>query len=120
MPKTKPLSPAAILALTRLRGIASGLRESAETVSFGHPAFAVRGRTFAVLDRYGGHDCLWLRVMPAVRAEVLGSKGWSASPYDPRGTALICRLDAIDWRKLRTRVRESHALAALAPSKARR
>jgi len=41
-------------ALARLRPLALALPESAETVSFGHPTFRVRGKTFAVLETYKG------------------------------------------------------------------
>ena len=66
----------------------------------------------AVLDRYGGYECLWLRVGPMERAGLLASPGWFESPYDPRRTALCCRLESIDWRRMRALVRRSHSLAA--------
>ena len=100
------------LALERLRRIAGTLPSTEETVTFGHPTFKVGGKTFAVLDRYGGHECLWLRVGPMERAGLLASPGWFESPYDPRRTALCRRLESIDWRRMRALVRRSHALAA--------
>ena len=104
-------SPPKSLVLERLRRIAGELQGTEETVTFGHPTFKVGGKTFAVLDRYGGHECLWLRVGPTERAGLLASPGWFESPYDPRRIALCCRLGSIDWRRLRPLVRRSHALA---------
>jgi len=99
------------LALQRLRRIAGALPGAAETVTFGHPTFKVAGKAFAVLDDYGGRDCLWLRVGATERASLLASPGWFESPYDPRRAALCCRLESIDWRLIGPLVWKSHALA---------
>jgi predicted DNA-binding protein (MmcQ/YjbR family) len=120
MPSRAALSPRESRALEHLRRIAARLPGSAETVTFGHPTFRVGGKTYAVLDRYDGHECLWLRVDPMARARLRAAPGWFESPYDPRRTALCCRLEAIDWRRARALVRMSHALAALGPVKRRR
>jgi len=115
--RRRPLSEAEGLALARLRRLAEPLAGVAETLSFGHPTLTVRGNAFAVLDRYCGEECLWLRVDSAERAQLLECNGWRASPYDPRRTALICSLSTIDWRRIGRQVRMSHRLAALMPSK---
>lgn len=120
MRRQRPLSEAEALALERLRRIAKALAGTAETVSFGHPTFTVRGHAFAVLDRYSGDECLWVRVDPADRATLLACQGWRESPYDPRRAALICSLSAIDWRRIGREVRTSCRLAALlAPKRTR-
>jgi predicted DNA-binding protein (MmcQ/YjbR family) len=113
----RALSPQENLALERLRGIAGSLPGSVESVTFTHPTFKVAGRTFAVLDRYHGRECLWLRVDPMERAGLLAASGWFESPYDPRRTALCCDLESIDWRRMRALVRRSHALAGPGPAK---
>jgi len=105
------LSPQEGLALERLRRIAGGLPGSEEGLTFAHPTFKVAGKAFAVLDRYHGSECLWLRVDSMERAGLLASPGRFESPYDPRRTALCCRLESIDWRRMRALVRRSHALA---------
>ena len=120
MRKPTALSASATVALSRLRAVVAALEGASETTSFGHPTFKVNGTPFAVLDRYAGEDCLWLRVAPPDRAALLASEGWSESPYDPRRTAMICRLASIDWRRIRTSIRESYRLAALAPPTRRR
>jgi predicted DNA-binding protein (MmcQ/YjbR family) len=98
-------------AVERLRRYCAPFGHVQERSSFGHPALRVRGRPFAVLDRYAGSDCLWLYVAPADRARLLATRGWFAAPYDPRHKALCVRLDAIDWRRMRALLRVSYALA---------
>ena len=102
-------------ALARLRRVAADLPGSREARSFGHPAFRVGGKAYAVLDRYAGTPCLWLKVDPMERRALLARPGWHAAPYDPRRAALCCRLDAIDWRRVRRLLRMSYALANLKP-----
>jgi hypothetical protein len=48
-----PLSSDAQI-LQGIRGICESLPDCEEKVSFGHPAFAVSGRIFAVLEEYKG------------------------------------------------------------------
>ena len=120
MRKQRPLSEAETLALERLRRLAEPLAGVSETLSFGHPTFTIRGNAFAVLDRYSGEECLWVRVDPLERAGLLASAGWRESPYDPRRAALICSLTATDWRRIGRQFRTSYRLAALrAPKRAR-
>ncbi len=98
----------------RLRDLCAGWEGIEEGLSFGHPTFRVGRTPFAVLDRYAGNDCLWLKVPPEARDALVATPGWFAAPYDPRRTALCVRLDAIDWRRIRAHVRVSYALAATA------
>jgi hypothetical protein len=85
----------------------------AEVKSFGHPTFTIRGSAFAVIDRYAGRDCLWLRIDPMNRAEFLKIPGWFASPYDPKSLALCCELDRFDWRRLGRLLRLSYQLTGI-------
>ena len=98
-------------ALTVLRPICMALPGSAETVTFGNPTFKASGKSFAVLDEYKGHACLWLRVDPGRRDELLGLPGWFKSPYDPRETALCCDLKHVDWTLAEGLATDSHRLA---------
>ena len=106
------LSSEAGAALGRLRHLCAGWDGLEENLSFGHPTFRVGGAPFAVLDRYDGSDCLWLKVPLDARDALLATPGWFAAPYDPRRTALCVRLDAIDWRRIRAQLRVSYVLAA--------
>ncbi len=116
----RPLSPQAKAALARLRALTNGWDRLEERLSFGHPAFRVRDKAFAVLDRYHDADCLWLLVPVAERAGLLATAGWFEAPYDPRRTALCVQLAAIDWRRIRARVRISYALATAPKPRAQR
>ena len=120
MRKQRQLAMVELHALERLRRLASRLDGSVESSAFGHPTFKAGGRAFAVLDAYGGIPCLWLRIGELDRERLLATEGWSLSPYDPRRNALVCRLDAIDWRRIQPLVRASHRLAAPAPTRRRR
>ena len=114
------LSTEARGALERLRRLCADWRGLEDGRSFGHPTLRVDGAPFAVLDRYDGADCLWLRVPASEREALLATPGWFAAPYDPRRTALCVRLDAIDWRRARAHVRVSYALAAAPRPRPRR
>jgi predicted DNA-binding protein (MmcQ/YjbR family) len=109
--KTVEPSPDLAEALQGLRRICATLPDCAETVSFGNPAFRRGAKAFAVLDRYKGRACLWVRVSPARRGALLSQEGWFASPYDPHETALCCRLDALDWGAAPELIEASYALA---------
>jgi predicted DNA-binding protein (MmcQ/YjbR family) len=105
-------------ALSRLRRVTDRLPQSREALSFGHPAFEVLSKAYAVLDRYEGAGCLWLRVDPMEREALLVRPGWFPSPHDPGRAALCCRIDALDWRRAGRLIRMSYALALLkAPSR---
>jgi len=104
-------SPSARAALGRVRELCLALEGSDEGLSFGNPTFRAGGKPFLVLDRYRDRECLWLRVEPAERADLLTLRGWFASPYDPRAKALCCALEHLDWRRVPRLVRASHALA---------
>jgi hypothetical protein len=108
----RPASPAATEALPKLRRLALTFDRVDETLTFGNPTFNVGKRAFAVLDRYKGIDCLWLRVDRMERNSLLGQEGWFAAPYDPRKQALCVELAAIDWRRIRPLLRISYWLAA--------
>jgi hypothetical protein len=111
MPRpVRKLTPAEQEALARIRRAAAAFGDVEETLTFGNPTFKARGQAFAVLDRYGGRECLWMRVPAGERAEVLRRPGWFASPYDPHRQALCCDLKEFDWRRLGTRLRISYGL----------
>lgn len=109
-PERELTAPAAS-ALERLRTAVGTLADVDESLTFGNPTFRVNRRAFAVIDRYQGRDCLWLRVAAADREPLLKRPGWFPSPYDPRRTALCCALEQFDWRRLRPLLRASYNLA---------
>jgi predicted DNA-binding protein (MmcQ/YjbR family) len=111
--RARILSPSARDTLEKLRRICAAIGDCEERTSFGHPAFRVAGRDFAVIDHYSGADCLWLRIDPTRRSELLRDPGWFVSPYDPQQKALCYRLDQIDWRRVRPLIRDSFDMARL-------
>jgi hypothetical protein len=70
----RELTALAISALGSLRTAAGTLAHVDESLTFGNPTFRVNRRTFAVVDRYQGSDCLWLRVAAADRERLLMSR----------------------------------------------
>ena len=64
-----------------------------------------------MLDSYKGIDCLWLRIDPGRRDELLAEPGWFKSPYDPREQALCWDLRNVDWRTAEALIRDSYRLA---------
>jgi hypothetical protein len=105
--RARILGPSALDALEKLRRICDVIGTFEERTSFGNPSFYAGGKSFAVIDHYDGADCLWLRIDPARRSQVMRDPGWFASPYDPHQKALCCRLDQIDWRRIRPLIRDS-------------
>jgi predicted DNA-binding protein (MmcQ/YjbR family) len=109
--RMRKLTPMAQLAFARVRKAAAALQSVDESTSFGNPTFRIRGTAFAVVDRYRGCDCLWLRVAASDREQLLKRAGWFPSPYDRKRAALCCSLGEFDWRRLRTLLRASYDLA---------
>jgi predicted DNA-binding protein (MmcQ/YjbR family) len=109
--RARELTAPAIAAVGRLRTAARTLAEVDELLTFGNPTFQVNRRAFAVVDRYQGRDCLWLRVAAPDRERLLKRRGWFPSPYDPHRAALCCALEQFDWRRLRPLLRASYNLA---------
>ena len=108
--RARELTAPAISALGRLRTVAGILADVDESLAFGNPTFRVNRRAFAVVDRYRGRDCLWLRVAAADREGLLKRSGWFPSPYDPHQTALCCTLEQFDWGALRPLLHASYNL----------
>jgi hypothetical protein len=109
--RARELSSLAIVAVGRVRTAAGTLADAEESLTFGNPTFRVNRRAFAVVDRYQGRDCLWLRVAAADRERLLKRRGWFPSPYDPHRSALCCALEQFDWRRFRPLLRASYSLA---------
>src|SRR5688572_3789214 len=57
-------------ALARLRAFCADWPGVTETTSWGNPTFKAAGKSFAVLDRYKGDYCIWLRCDPAGREDL--------------------------------------------------
>jgi hypothetical protein len=95
-------------ALAALRAITAEWPGVSETLSWGNPTFKANGKSFAVLDRYEGGYCVWLRCATERRQQLLGQDGYFAAPYDRRQSAICRRLDQLDWNDFETVLRESY------------
>ena len=116
-------------ALARLRPLALALPESAETRSFGHPTFQVRGKTFAVLEVYKGVLSLAVKAGHADQRAFLADARFYLTPYSGRhgwvSLKIEGRLDArlaralLDhsWRQVAPRTLTA---GGAAPARARR
>jgi hypothetical protein len=82
-----------------------------EMLSYGNPAFKANGRAFAVLDRYKGVDCIWIRCESKLRAKLLKDEVYFTSPYDKAKQAVCRRLDGLNWKEFGPLVRASYEIA---------
>jgi predicted DNA-binding protein (MmcQ/YjbR family) len=91
----------------------AGLAGAEETESFGHPAFRVGKKTFAVLDEYRGVACLCFKVPIALQQTLVDDARYFAAPYGAKHGWTCLRVDARTlWRDARALVRESWRLCA--------
>ncbi|HKA89845.1 MAG TPA: MmcQ/YjbR family DNA-binding protein [Haliangiales bacterium] len=103
-----PPSPVA-----RLRSVCAKLPGAEETTSFGHPAFRVGKKTFAVLDAYRGSACLCFKVAPSLQRMLVEDARYFAAPYGAKHGWTCLKLDArTPWRDAAALVRESWRLCA--------
>jgi len=103
-----PPSPAA-----RLRAMCRKLPGAEESTSFGHPAFRVGKKTFAVLDEYKGVACLCFKVPPELQHTLVDDPRYFAAPYGAKHGWICVRVDArTPWRDVAPLVRESWRLCA--------
>jgi len=99
--------------LTRLRKICSGLPDSMETVSFGHPTFQVAGKTFAVLELYKGELGLAMKVEKELQQVFLKDPRFYMTPYIGKHGWVTLRMSSkLDWKEIRELLKGSHRLIA--------
>jgi predicted DNA-binding protein (MmcQ/YjbR family) len=108
MAKAPAPGPEYEAALARLRALSADWPGVTETTSWGNPTFKAAGKSFAVLDRYKGDYCIWLRCDPARREDLLAREGYFPAPYDKNRTAVCRLLDGLDWDEFRHLVRDSY------------
>lgn len=105
-------------ALRRLRRVCSGLRDAMETTTFGHPTFQRKGKTFVVLDSYGGESCVCLKAIPPVQRSLIRTRAFSPAPYGARHGWTCIRLSGkVDWRRLTLLINMSYELVVRAKAR---
>jgi predicted DNA-binding protein (MmcQ/YjbR family) len=98
----------------RLRPLALALPESAETVTFGHPTFQVRGKTFAVLETYKGVLSLAVKAGHADQRAFLADPRFYLTPYSGKHGWVSLKIDGrLDARLARSLL--DHSWRQVAP-----
>ena len=95
-------------ALNRLRALCAEWPGVAETTGWGNPTFEANGQAFAVLDRYQGSYCIWVRCGSARREALLKLQGYFPAPYDRKKQAVCRKLEWMDWKRFGKVLRESY------------
>jgi predicted DNA-binding protein (MmcQ/YjbR family) len=121
MTKKVDRSEKAILA--RLRKICLALPQAEEVVTFGHPTFQARKKTFAVLETYRGDLSICFktdREEQQHRAET--DARFYITPYSGKHGWLSLRAYAapLEWTEVAKLVRQSHALVTSPTARPRR
>jgi predicted DNA-binding protein (MmcQ/YjbR family) len=104
------LSEKAILA--RLRKICLGLPEAIETVTFGHPTFQIRSKTFAVLEEYKDELGICLKVGELLQGVFLKDARFFRAPYIGKYGWVTLRVYAapLNWTEVSGLVKGSYDL----------
>jgi predicted DNA-binding protein (MmcQ/YjbR family) len=107
-------APPAAALLMRLRKICSQLPDVTETVSFGHPTFQVRGKTFAVFEQYKGELGLALKVEKELQQIFLKDPRFYRTPYIGKHGWVTLRIETsrINWTEVREMLQGSYRLVA--------
>ena len=86
------------------------LPDTAETVSFGHPTFQVKGKTFAVLEEYKGELSICLKVGRNMQGIFLGDPRFYRTPYLGKHGWISLKVYAapLDWNEIDELLMGSH------------
>ena len=108
MAKDEPRGPDFEASLARLRSELADWPGVSESLSWGNPTFKANGKSFAVLDRYHGRHCVWVRCAGERRDALLNEPGIFPAPYDKRKQAICRDVDGLAWDDFRAVLRESY------------
>jgi predicted DNA-binding protein (MmcQ/YjbR family) len=105
--------------LKKLRKVCLAQPDAEETVTFGHPTFRVRQKTFAVLETYKGELGICVNVGKLMQGMFLDDPRFFRTPYIGKHGWVTLRVYAasLDWKEIRELVRGSYLLSAPQPSK---
>jgi len=98
--------------LRRLRKTCKALPDSAETLTFGHPTFQVKGKTYAVLEEYKGDLSICFKVEKSVQGVFLEDPRFYRTPYSGKHGWVSLKVYAasLDWKEIGELVAGSHKL----------
>ena len=105
--------------LKKLRKVCLGLPDAEQTVSFGHPTFRVRKKTFAVLEEYRGELGICVNVGKLLQGIFLDDSRFFRTPYIGKYGWVTLRVhaDRLNWNEIRALIKGSYLLAAPKPTK---
>ena len=100
--------------LEKVRSLCLELSDVTETVTYGHPTWKVRGKTFAVFEQYQGAWCVAILAEPARQRLLIESDArFYPTPYIGAQGWVSFKLEGrIPWARLDTLLREAHLLAS--------
>jgi predicted DNA-binding protein (MmcQ/YjbR family) len=100
-------------ALRRLRDICIDLPEVTETLTFHHPTWQANRKTFCVLDRYQGDDCVCFKTSLEKQHDLVATGRFFAAPYGGKqGWTCAALGDDLDWDEIEELVIASWRLFA--------
>ncbi len=96
--------------LKKLRKACLRLPEATETVTFGHPAFQVRKKTFAVLEEYKGELGICVKVGTLLQDVFLKDARFFRTPYIGKYGWVTLRVHAarLNWKEIAALVKGSY------------
>jgi predicted DNA-binding protein (MmcQ/YjbR family) len=88
------------------------LPDTTETVTFGHPAFQIEGKTFAVLEEYKGELSICVKVEKNLQDVFLGDPRFYRTPYIGKHgwVSLKVYAAALDWDEIDQLLKGSYEL----------
>ena len=88
------------------------LPDTTETVSFGHPTFQVKSKTFAVFEEYKGDLSICLKVGNNVQGVFLADARFYRTPYVGKHGWVSLKVYAapLDWDEIGELLKGSHQL----------
>ena len=108
------MKPEPSKALERLREICLALPKANETVTWGHPTFRARKKTFAVFEEYKGVWCIAFKVEKEHQTLFLTDGRFFVTPYIGQRGWLSLKVERrLDWKEIKHLIVESYRLAEL-------
>jgi predicted DNA-binding protein (MmcQ/YjbR family) len=105
--------------LKKLRKICLALPDTEETVSFGHPTFRVRQKTFAVMEEYKGELGICVNVGKLLHGIFLEDFRFFRTPYIGKHGWVTLRVFAapLNWKEVAELVKGSYLLVSPQPAR---
>jgi predicted DNA-binding protein (MmcQ/YjbR family) len=100
--------------LSGLREICLAIPGASETVTFGHPAFQVNGKTFCVFEEYRGELGICVKVEMELQGVFVDDPRFFQTPYIGKYGWVTLKVYAarLNWTEIRALVRGSYRLVA--------